>query len=135
MDASGVVFIEHLPATVKIQSIVTSPSGFCEQSPAFANSTRLACGLNTLPHGQSWIVTLTVVTSANSAKTAARVMFKGTDPAPANNYYLVTMKNSANAVVGGGSGIGIGSGVPLRRTGDVDERKRPVAAGGRVPDQ
>jgi hypothetical protein len=136
-DASGVLFIEHLPAAVKIQSIVTSPSGFCAQSPAFANSTRLACGLNNLPHGQSWIISVSVVTSAASAKTAAQVMFKGTDPVAANNYYLVVMQNSVSAAsAGGGSGgIGIGSGVPLRRTGFLDEPMPLDAARDRVPDQ
>jgi hypothetical protein len=64
-------------------------------------------------------------------------MFKGTDPVPANNYYLVVMQNSvSSASAGGGSdGIGIGSGVPLRRTGFLDEPMRLVAAGGRIPDQ
>ena len=107
VDATGVILIQHLPAALKIQSIITTPGGFCEQSPAFANSTRLGCGLNTLPAGQSWSINISVVSSASVVKTAALVSFRGTDPVTANNYSLVTMHTN----IGGNSGSG-GAQVP-----------------------
>ena len=103
-DANGVIVIEHLPAAVKIQSIVTMPSGFCVQATAFANSTRLACALNTLPHGQTWTIQLSVTTSDSGAKTAAIVKFSGIDPVQANNYALVTMTGYVAPVSGPAGG-------------------------------
>src|SRR5581483_9871660 len=100
--------IQHLPVALKIQSIITTPGGFCEQSPAFANSTRLACALNTLPAGQNWSINISVVSSASVVKTAALVSFQGTDPVKANNYSLVTMQTSISSNSSGG-----GSQVPM----------------------
>jgi hypothetical protein len=107
VDASGVLFITHLPAPVKIQSISSTPGGFCSQSPAFANSIRLACAINTLPAGQRWSINVSVVSSTNVAKIAALVQFRGTDPVPANNYYLFTLES-------GSSGGGNSNQVPIR---------------------
>jgi hypothetical protein len=93
-DANGIVLVQHLPLGVIVQSITTSPSSFCSQSLAFANSIRLACGLSTLPHGQTWTINVAVVTNATSAETAARITFTGKDSNPANNYSLITLSNS-----------------------------------------
>jgi hypothetical protein len=100
MDANGVVLVEGLPATAQIQSITTS-AGACTQSRVLLNSTLLKCDLGVLPQGQSWTVTVVVVNSAGSAKTAARVRFNGTDPVLANNYYLLTMLHNGSASGGG----------------------------------
>jgi hypothetical protein len=101
--AAGVIFIEHLPAPIKVQS-TDSAGGFCSQSPAFANSTRLACGLNHLAPGATWTITVSITSSALKVKTAARVSFTGTDPVPANNYYLLAMTiNNGAPTSGGGS--------------------------------
>jgi len=86
------------------------------------NSTLLKCDLGVLLRGQSWTVTVVVVNSAGSAKTAARVRFNGTDPVPANNYYLLTMLHNSNA-----SGGGTVSLPPARPIHDAAGRKRPVA--------
>lgn len=72
------------------------------EEPAFANSTRLGCALNTLPAGQNWSVKVSVVSSVSVAKVAALVQFRGTDPVPANNYYIVTMQKSSKVVSSGG---------------------------------
>jgi len=121
MDANGVVLVQGLPATAQIQSITTS-SGACTQSRVLVNSTLLKCDLGVLLRGQSWTVTVVVVNSAGSAKTAARVRFNGTDPVPANNYYLLTMLHNSNA-----SGGGTVSLPPARPIHDAAGRKRPVA--------
>jgi hypothetical protein len=94
VDANGIVLVQHLPLGVIIQSTSTSPTGFCTQSLAFANSIRLACGLSTLPHGQTWTINVAVVTNATGAETAARVTFTGKDSNQANNYSLITLSNS-----------------------------------------
>jgi hypothetical protein len=128
MDATNVLLIEHLPKSVNIQSITTS-GGSCTQSAIILNQTRLSCALSLLPQGQSWTVTLTVATSATSAKTAARITFQGRDPVPANNYYLVTMQHTASS--GGGSAQ---SPPPARPAVNSIIRNRPVG-GRRLPDQ
>jgi len=110
MDANGVLFVSHLPASVSVQSVSASPGGSCTQSPAFLGSTRLQCTLNVLPSGQSWAVTAVITANAGSAKTAARVMFNGKDPVQANNYAQVAMTISNANPGGGGSGGSGGSG-------------------------
>jgi hypothetical protein len=93
-DANGIVLVQHLPLGIIVQSINTSPSGFCSQSLAFANSIRLACGLSTLPKGQTWTINVAIVTNSTSAETAARVTFTGKDSNPANNYSLIALSNN-----------------------------------------
>lgn len=93
-DANGVVLVEHLPLGITVQSTATSPVGFCSQSPAFDNSIRLACGLSTLPHGQTWTVTVNVAMTVTNPETAARVTFTGTDTDLANNHSLISMNNN-----------------------------------------
>jgi hypothetical protein len=122
MDANGVVLVQGLPTTTKIQSITTSPGGNCKQSTILVNATHLECDLGVLPQGQSWTVTVTVINSAVSAKTAARVRFNGTDPVAANNYYLLTMLHNASA-----SGGGSVSPPSSRLIHAAADRKRSVA--------
>ncbi|HEY2499485.1 MAG TPA: fibronectin type III domain-containing protein, partial [Candidatus Angelobacter sp.] len=127
MDAPGVNLIEHLPGSVKVQSITASSGGLCKQTNAFLNGTRLACNLSILPAGQAWSVTVAVVTGARSAKAAARVTFNGRDPAPGNNYYFVTM-TSSNV-----SGSGIGGQIPVRRIKVPADPDVPIIPGRRIP--
>jgi hypothetical protein len=94
MDAKGILLLEHLPVGVTIHQISSSLGGFCEQSPAFDNSIRLACGLNTLSAGQTWTIDVSVVANVATAITAARVKFSGIDSQPTNNYVHLTMKNN-----------------------------------------
>jgi hypothetical protein len=131
MDANGILLLGHLPATLNIQVVATTAAGFCSQTPAFANSTRLACGLNTLPAGQTWTVTVSGVLRGYSAKAAALVSFRGTDPVSANNYALVLMQNNTvNAGTGGG-----GSKVPIRTPPRaLLVPRRAVGIAKRVPD-
>jgi hypothetical protein len=121
-DANGVVLVEGLPATAQIQSITASLGGNCTQSSVLVNATHLECDLGVLPHGQSWTVTVAIVNSAATAKTAARVRFNGTDPVPANNYYLLTMLHNASA--SGGGAVSPPQARPIR---NVADRKRSVA--------
>src|SRR5262249_16795912 len=85
-DANGILLIAHLPSGVQIQSIVAMSGGFCAQQPDFGHSIRLACGFNTLPHGQSLSINVAITTSSSVAKTAAKISYRGTDSNPANNY-------------------------------------------------
>jgi hypothetical protein len=94
MDAKGILLIGHLPRGITLQKTSMMPVGFCEQSPAFDDSTRLACGLSTLPAGQSWTINVSIVANVATAITAARVKFTGIDSQPANNYVHLTMKNN-----------------------------------------
>jgi hypothetical protein len=126
MDATGVNLIEHLPGNVKIQSITASSGGLCKQTNTFLSGARLACNLSILPAGQTWSVTVAVVTGARSAKTAARVTFNGRDPAPGNNYYFVTM-TSSNV-----SGSGIGGQIPVRRIKVPADPDVPISPGRRI---
>jgi hypothetical protein len=129
MDAANVLLIEHLPRGVKIQSITTSLGGSCTQATAIPSGTRLSCSLGLLPQGQSWTVNLAVATSIAKAKTAARISFQGTDPAPANNYYLMTMQHTASSVVGPSRNP------PQART-MIDPNVGTLPVGGpRLPDQ
>jgi Domain of unknown function DUF11 len=121
MDAKGVVLVEGLPASAQIQSITTS-GGSCTQSSVLVNVTHLECDLGILPQGKSWTVTVAIVSSASSAKTAARVRFNGTDPVTANNYYLLTMLHNASA-----SGGGSVSPPPARPIHNLAVRKRSVS--------
>jgi len=121
MDANSVVLVENLPASAQIQSITASSGGNCTQSTVLLNTTRLECDLSLLPQGQSWTVTIAVASSAVSAKTAARVRFNGTDPVPANNYYLLMMLHNASA-----SGSGIVSPPPARPIKNGPIHKRSV---------
>ena len=153
-DASGVTLMAHLPLGVEIQS-VTASTGSCSRSLAFANSILLTCKLNVLPLGQTWTVNVVVIPLASSAKIAARVSFNGTDPFPANNYYLLVMQNgssSSSASVNSGSvpikssaasSTGSGTGpisVPImvleapQQTEDVDVPKQPTDIHSPVPD-
>ena len=132
LDASGVILLEHLPSSAKIQSIITDPGGFCSQSPAFANSTRLACALNSLPKGQTWTISVTVSLSVSSASTAANVSFRGTDSNSTNNYSLITMKNNPAS-----SGNGSGNILPLSTTVVIVDQHEVIdkPATDRPPDQ
>jgi uncharacterized repeat protein (TIGR01451 family) len=141
MDANGVLFVERLPAGVTVQSLSATPGGSCTQSPASLNTTRVQCGLNLLSSGQSWTVTVTVSGTASSVKTAARVMFNGKDPVPANNYsQLVMTINNTNTGVGGNGGTGgsgggsVGNPAPVQ-TPIFDPPKRLIGVGNRIPDQ
>lgn len=125
------ILIQHLPAALKIQSITTMPGGFCEQSPAFANSTRLACALNTLPAGQNWSINISVVSSASVVKTAALVSFRGTDPVEANNYSLVIMHMNINSNSGSG-GSQVPKPKPSPQLPDMTAFRQAIAAAGRI---
>jgi hypothetical protein len=92
-----VVLTGHVPLQARTQSITASPGGFCSQFQGFANSTLISCKLNVLPHGQTWTITIGVVTNAATAKAAARITFNGSDPYRTNNYSLVIMQNSSVA--------------------------------------
>jgi uncharacterized repeat protein (TIGR01451 family) len=94
-DANGLVLTGHIPVEARTQSITAAPGGFCSQFPGFANSTLISCKLNALPHGQTWTITIGVVTNAAIAKAAARITFNGSDPYRTNNYSLVVMQNSS----------------------------------------
>jgi len=122
MDANGVVLVENVPASAQIQSI-TSSGGSCTQTTVLLNTIRLECDLGILPQGQSWIITVAVANSAVSGKTAARVRFNGTDPVPANNYYLLTMPHNASA-----SGGGTVSPPPTRPIKNLADHKRSIAS-------
>jgi uncharacterized repeat protein (TIGR01451 family) len=148
MDANGVLFVERLPSGVTVQSLSATPGGSCTQSPASLNTTRVQCGLNLLPSGQSWTVTITISGAAISAKTAARVMFSGKDPVPANNYsQLVMTINNANTGAGGSGagsggaggtggsgGGGVGTPTPVQPP-ILDPPQRLIDVGNRIPDQ
>ncbi len=122
MDANGVALVAGLPANAQIQSITTSLGGTCTQSTVLLNTTRLKCDLGVLPQGQSWTVTLVVLNSVVSAKTAARVRFNGTDPVFANNYSLLMMPHNVSA--SGGDTVSPPAARPIRNSAD---RRRSVA--------
>ena len=122
MSANGVVLVQHLPASVAIQSITDSSGGSCTQSRAIMNVMRVECRLGTLPPGQSWTVIVEAAPSASSAKVAARISFQGRDPNPANNYAIVLMPHD---ITSGSSG---GVPPPIRPRVDPSVRRRLVSS-------
>jgi hypothetical protein len=121
MTASGVVLVQHLPASATIQSMTDSLGGTCTQSKGILNATRFECRVGTLLPGQSWTVIVEVAPSASSAKAAARVVFQGRDPNPANNYALVLMPHEVSTTGSGGTPP-----PPVRPTFDPNVRRRVV---------
>jgi hypothetical protein len=122
MSANGVVLVQHLPASIKIQSITASSGGTCTQLRSILNAMRVECRLGTLLPGQSWTIIVEAAPSASSAKAAARVMFQGRDPNTANNYAIVLMPHDIRNT---GSG---GVPPPVRPTVDPSIHRRPVSS-------
>lgn len=95
-DATGVRFIENVPGSAMVRSIISSSDGVCTQSLVVSAITLVSCKLNALPHGQSWTITLSVFSSVATATSRARVEFNGLDASRTNNHYAVIMTNNAS---------------------------------------
>jgi hypothetical protein len=106
MDATNVLFMQSLPASITPTSLSATLGGTCTRSEPIGSLVRVICTLPVLAAGQSWAISLTMPPSSATVK--ARVGFAGSDPWRANDYFVLSFDDSG--ATGGGDGGNNGGG-------------------------
>jgi uncharacterized repeat protein (TIGR01451 family) len=90
--ASGVVFTDTLPSTLKFVS-ASSNLGTCTGPASGSLGGTVTCSADSLANGQQEVITISVIVpTAGSIANTGSVTFNGTDSNPANNSVTVTIQ-------------------------------------------
>jgi len=104
-DAANVVFTQSLPISLTLSSLQATLGGSCSQSGAIGSQLLITCQLALLPAGQSWSISLVPSTQVFKAVMRARVRFAGSDPVIGNNFFMLSINNTAAAATPAGLSV------------------------------
>lgn len=124
VDASHVMFIQSLPATLTPKSLSATLGGSCT-SPEDLNGV-IMCSLPLLSAGQTWSINVAIPPTSTIVR--ARVDWTGTDTVPSNNYYVLSFQDPA-APAGGNGGSNPGNQPPVPV---VRNRTDPPISGSKI---